>query len=482
MATGNTTLLKLALPVTGELSGTWGDTVNDSITSLLDSAVAGTTTLSADADVTLSDTALASNQARQAIILWTASNGATTRNITAPARSKVYIVVNAGTGSIVVRGAGPTAGVTVVAGERCAVAWNGSDFVKIGGTNGTGEFVTVDTTNLEVTNIKAKDGTASMSIADSTGVASFSANPVLSGGTANGVAYLNGSKVLTTGSALTFDGNAKLTVNGGSSLNGELQLIRSSGFPGNFTLTAGGVDSVSNITLYDTTSGYVAAYRHVSGASGYHNWFQNGSEQMRLTSTGLGIGTTSATGQASNNRVIQIYGAGTANRAQIHFCNSDTGETATDGSFIGVDTNRHFYIINREAADTIFENNGSERARIDANGYLKGTWADKITAVGNTGTAQTLDLRNGNVFTATLTGNCTFTLSNAIAGSSFTLVLTNDATASRTVAWAGYTFRFPGGAASLGRTTTANATDVWFFFTPDGSTFYGSIPMKNLAA
>ena len=133
MTTGNTTLLKLALPVTGELSGTWGDTVNDAITSLLDSAVAGTTTLSADTDVTLSDTALAANQSRQAVILWTASNGATTRNITAPARSKAYIVINAGTGSIVLRGAGPTTGITIVAGEKCVAAWNGSDFVKIGG-------------------------------------------------------------------------------------------------------------------------------------------------------------------------------------------------------------------------------------------------------------------------------------------------------------------------------------------------------------
>jgi hypothetical protein len=33
-------------------------------------------------------------------------------------------------------------------------------------------------------------------------------NPTLSAGTANGVTYLNGSKVLTSGSALTFDGSA----------------------------------------------------------------------------------------------------------------------------------------------------------------------------------------------------------------------------------------------------------------------------------
>jgi len=134
MPTGNTSLLGLALPVEGELDGTWGDVVNDSITSLVDSAVAGTTTLSADADVTLTTTVLAANQARQAVILWTASNGATTRNITAPAQSKPYIVINAGTGSIVLRGAGPTTGITIVSGEKCLAAWNGSDFVKIAST------------------------------------------------------------------------------------------------------------------------------------------------------------------------------------------------------------------------------------------------------------------------------------------------------------------------------------------------------------
>lgn len=131
MTTGNTSLLGLALPVEGELEGTWGDVVNDSITSLVDSAVAGTTTLSTDADVTLTDTTLAANQARQAVLLWTASNGATTRNITAPARSKPYIVINAGTGSVVLRGAGPTTGITVAATEKCLAAWNGSDFVKV---------------------------------------------------------------------------------------------------------------------------------------------------------------------------------------------------------------------------------------------------------------------------------------------------------------------------------------------------------------
>lgn len=132
MATSYTTLLGLALPVTGELDGTWGDTVNNAITSLLDTAIAGTTTLSTDADVTLTTTTGASNQARQAILL---CSGARTvlRTITAPAQSKIYVVINNTSGGYGVKlvGAGPTTGVTVANGKTAVLVWNGSDFVEV---------------------------------------------------------------------------------------------------------------------------------------------------------------------------------------------------------------------------------------------------------------------------------------------------------------------------------------------------------------
>ena len=41
MTTQYTSILKLALPVQGELSGTWGDVVNDNITSMVEEAIAG---------------------------------------------------------------------------------------------------------------------------------------------------------------------------------------------------------------------------------------------------------------------------------------------------------------------------------------------------------------------------------------------------------------------------------------------------------
>lgn len=128
MATSYTSLLGLALPVTGELSGTWGDTVNNSITSLLDTAIAGAVTVSADTTLTTTDGA--SNQARSAIII--ASGHVANITITAPARSKIYTIINtSATYTVKIVGSGPTTGVTLAVSEKAVVAWNGSDFVKV---------------------------------------------------------------------------------------------------------------------------------------------------------------------------------------------------------------------------------------------------------------------------------------------------------------------------------------------------------------
>ena len=135
MPTSYTSLLGLALPVQGELTGTWGDVVNNSITALLDSAVAGTTTLSTDADVTLTTTTGAANQARQVILNCTGARTAV-RTIVAPSASKIYVVVNATTGGygVKIAGSGPTTGVTIPAGSATLVAWNGTDFQYVAST------------------------------------------------------------------------------------------------------------------------------------------------------------------------------------------------------------------------------------------------------------------------------------------------------------------------------------------------------------
>ena len=136
--------------------------------------------------------------------------------------------------------------------------------------------------------------------------------------------------------------------------------------------------------------------------------------------------------------------------------------------------------------DSFLKQDGTtaEVISFDSSQYFAGTFSDKVVVIGDTGTAQTINCNAGTVYTATLTGNCTFTLatpnSDSNRATSFTLVLTNDATAGRTVAFAGGTFRYPGG--SVSRSTDANVTDIWFFFSPDGgTTWYVTLPAKNLS-
>jgi hypothetical protein len=210
VTTAATSLLGLALPVTGELSGTWGDTVNTSLTSLLDTAVAGTTTLSADADVTLTTTTLAANQARQAVILWTAG-GTATRTITAPAQSKTYIVINktSSTQSIKIVGAGPTTGVTVVAGAAALVAWNGLDFVAVSTTG-----------ILPVAN-------------GGTGLATLTANNVMLGNGTSSVQFVAPS---TNGNVLTSNGTTwSSTAPLGGIPSGTVMLFAQTAAPTGFT-------------------------------------------------------------------------------------------------------------------------------------------------------------------------------------------------------------------------------------------------------
>jgi hypothetical protein len=145
----------------------------------------------------------------------------------------------------------------------------------------------------------------------------------VSAGTANGVLYLNGSKVATSGSALTFDGTS-FSISGGTGASGNVLGVTTADNPAagrdfiRFTRTGGGTagsieySEANSIGLTATT----AALFKIGG-----------SEQMRLTSTGLGIGTSSpgAKLDVSNSGVSQIAirnTSGTTKNTQLIYADS----------------------------------------------------------------------------------------------------------------------------------------------------------------
>ena len=389
MTTGATGQLGLALPVQGELSGTWGDTVNNGITQYTNIAIAGTLTLTGDGAVTLANTtgdASASNitstlagagtvTAQFAIVR--VSGTTTTKVVTGPSYSKTYVVDNASSYAVTFKASGQT-GVSVAAAEKVTVVFNGTDYIKLAGTianaagsntqiqfnngglfgasanltwdgttlsstqvniTGQGTLRLQDTTGGEYVGLRspsalgasytltfpADDGTSGQAlITDGSGVLSWSTaasgdvygpgsstdnavarfdsttgkllqnsvvligdtgavtgvtdltasgSVTLSGGTANGVTYLNGSKVLTSGSALTYDGTTFGVV--GRLYNGSASTFNTSTWA--MSLGNGGVSA-----------------NYFKGATTY---FQNdsGTQIAQLDSTGLGIGTNAPT-------------------------------------------------------------------------------------------------------------------------------------------------------------------------------------------
>jgi hypothetical protein len=116
---------------------------------------------------------------------------------------------------------------------------------------------------------------------------------------------------------------------------------------------------------------------------------------------------------------------------------------------------------------------------------LSWTAGTQVHAVGNSGTALTLNASStsGYIKTITLTGNCTFTLTGATSGlaAALKLVLTQDATGGRTVTWP-TSVKWVGGVAPM-LSITAGATDRVDLTSYDGGTsWYGELIGNAYAA
>ena len=130
MTTQYTSILKLALPVQGELSGTWGDVVNDNITSIVEEAVAGravinTWTTNSHVLTTADGT---TSESRCAMLEFTDTGTALTgaATVVCPSASKLYVCKNDSGQQVTVKTAAGT-GVAIPDGQTMFVFCDGTN-------------------------------------------------------------------------------------------------------------------------------------------------------------------------------------------------------------------------------------------------------------------------------------------------------------------------------------------------------------------
>jgi hypothetical protein len=232
----------------------------------------------------------------------------------------------------------------IKSGEVVVVVYDGTRFQVVSQLNSAGDarFANVSiASSLYVGGVSTFVGNAGFSanvsiasalsvggVAAITGATTIGGNLTLNGGTANGVLYLNGSKVATSGSALTFTGSVLGVNNSGDS---DFKL----------TTTNTGSGSTDGLLLRINSTGS-EAYLWNWEPSSVLIFGANAAEQMRLTSTGLGIGTSSP-GQklevagnifvnTSGNPYAEIKTSGAGNNPSLKLT-ADTNSWTFQGTF-----------------------------------------------------------------------------------------------------------------------------------------------------
>lgn len=302
MPSSYTQSLRLILPVTGELTGTWGDAVNAGLTELVEDAIAGSAAIAmANANVTLTTANEAADQARNMFLNLTGANTAQ-RDVIVPAVSKLYFVHNGTTGGfgVQVKTAAGT-GVVVPNGQRMALYCDGTDVLFAFGSS-VGRDV-----------LLAADAAAARTTLDV---------PSRGGGDASGTWPIS-----ITGNAATLDGVAGsgYVKKVGDTMTGNLVVNNANGIQAitgaDYILIRGGEGGTALSTIY----------------------MGNGTTQ-------LGISYNRATGTAQIGTNDSGYGAITINSSGVSFGGSVTVPTAavtaaTAGSSVGgIGTYAYLYI------------------------------------------------------------------------------------------------------------------------------------------
>jgi hypothetical protein len=264
--------LKITLIGAGDLSGTWGDTTNTNLGTLIEQAITGVLTVPmGDANVTLTNLNGISDQARNAVIIATGAATAI-RQIIIPQANKLYVISNQTTGGYAIT-IGTSIGtlVSVPNGVTAQVYTDGTNtfssqtgsagnFVVNGTLSATGIADTgaLTSATLSVSGLASfPGGVSSTSTATFSGISSFT-NTV----TAPTAATSDASTLVATTALVTNKINAITSVPAANQLNtGSGWKIYQSGSKLFFVYnnvavasidSSGNIISAANVTAYGT--------------------------------------------------------------------------------------------------------------------------------------------------------------------------------------------------------------------------------------
>ncbi len=217
----------------------------------------------------------------------------------------------------------------------------------------------------------------------------------------------------------------------------------------------------------------------------------NGNELIKLQTTGSAVNELEVTNSATGDAVI-IGSSGDDTNIDLELTPKGSGEvkiaagnfnyasiaiTASGAEINKLDgvtaTSTEFNYLD---ITTLGTTEASKVVTADANGVVKfdNGIQEESTAVTSSSNAATLNLRDGTVFTHTLSENVTYTFSNPAASgyaSFFTLKVTQDSSA-RTITWPGSVDW--AGATAPTISTGSGDVDIFVFLTVDaGTTYYG---------
>lgn len=248
MASTYSTNLALELIGTGDQAGTWGNTTNTNLGTLIEQAISGyvTQAMTTGNTTTITIPNGATGVARNMYIEMTGTGGTNT-NLVVPSNKKLYFIYNNTTGAVTVKVSGQT-GVSVAAGAKVILVSNGTDVVAATSyvtTTNPGTVTSVDvsggTTGL-TTSGGPVTGSGTITLAGTLGTANGGTN--LTSFTANKAVYATSTSALTTGTLPIAAGGTALAT---TPTNGQLLIGNTATSAYSLaTITAGSGITVTN--------------------------------------------------------------------------------------------------------------------------------------------------------------------------------------------------------------------------------------------